>query len=256
MNRIIFIGVLTVALAFTGICFQPAAVWSQTESSDMSESDDLDFLDEYEEEEDVVQVADPIHYWNKAMFHVNDKLYFWVLKPVATGYKTITPTPVRIGVKNFFYNAMTPVRFVSCLLQSKSEAAGVELGRFMVNTVFGGLGFFTPADKEPKLKEIPPEEDFGQTLGLWGVGNGFYIVWPFLGPSTLRDSAGILVNMYLDPFGYTENPGVSFGLRGVETVNALSFRLGDYESLKEASLDPYEAFKNGYIQHRSEKISQ
>lgn len=256
MNRIVVIGMTIVLMAASGMWGWPVDASGQADPPDTEELEFLDDLDDLDDEEDVAQVADPLYYWNNAMFQVNDKLYFWVLKPVATGYKAVAPTPVRIGIKNFFYNLMTPVRFVSCLLQSKSEEAGVELGRFMVNTVFGGLGFATPADREPELKEIPPEEDVGQALGAWGVGNGFYIVWPFLGPSTLRDSSGILANMYLDPFGYINNPGVSFGSRGLEIVNNLSFRLGDYESLKEASLDPYEAFKNGYIQHRSEKISQ
>ena len=226
---------------------------SESDSDEYSEF--LDELEEEEEEAGQVSVADPLYYWNKTMFHFNDKLYFWLLKPAATGYRAITPSPVRTCVKNFFTNLTTPVRFVNCLLQGKSDAAGVELGRFMVNTTFGVLGLGNPAEKEPKLK-MPPDEDLGQTLGVYGIGNGFYIVWPILGPSTLRDSIGTFADGFLAPVSYVEPVSASGGIEAFDMLNSLSFRIGDYEALKESALEPYEAFRNAYIQYRTQKLKQ
>jgi phospholipid-binding lipoprotein MlaA len=199
-------------------------------------------------------IADPLAPWNRAMFHFNDKLYFWVLKPTAQGYKAVTPDIVRSGVKNFFHNLTAPIRFVNCLLQGKSEAAGAELGAFMVNTVVGVLGFGNPAAKDPRLK--PHEEDFGQTLAVYGVGDGFYIVWPFFGPSTLRDSVAMGGDYFLSPMSYLNSIEASAGIRFYDTINSTTFRIGDYESLKEAAVNPYEAFRNAYIQYRQGKIKE
>lgn len=211
----------------------------------------------YAEEEDADKtpaIADPLEPWNRAMFHFNDKLYFWVLKPAAQGYKAVTPDIVRVGVKNFFHNLTTPIRFVNCLLQGKPGAAGQELGAFMVNTVVGVLGFGNPAADDPRLK--PHEEDFGQTLAVYGVGDGFYIVWPFFGPSTLRDSVAMGGDYFLTPLSYLNSTEASIGIRAYDEINSTTFRIGDYESLKEAAVNPYEAFRNAYIQYRQGKIRE
>jgi phospholipid-binding lipoprotein MlaA len=226
---------------------------------------DDDIEDYYgEEEESLETVADPFVGLNRAMFAFNDKMYFWVLKPVATGYRWLVPTPARTGIKNFFYNLLAPVRLVNCLLQGKVKAAGGELGRFTINTTVGMLGFLDPAEAYPELN--PPREDMGQTLGYHSVGNGFYIVWPFLGPSTLRDTVGSIGDWALNPFTFMQLIDVDGGALtssttnavayGVRVVNETSFRIGDYESLKNAALDPYEAFRDAYIQNRLSKIAE
>ena len=129
--------------------------------------------------------------------------------------------------------------------------------RFLINTTIGVVGLGDPA-KEWGFN--PPEEDFGQTLAVWGAGNGAYLVWPFLGPSTVRDSFGFVGDLALDPLSYFT---ILFGglplevtvpLRVGQYVNETSLRIGDYEALKEAAIDPYEAFKNAYIQYRRKKI--
>jgi len=199
-------------------------------------------------------VADPIEPFNRAMFHFNDKLYFWVLKPVAKGYRTVFPRVIRTGIQNFFTNLTMPIRLVGCLLQGKGNAAGFEFSRFLVNTTVGVLGFGNPAKDFPELN--PHEEDFGQTLGSYGIGNGFYIVWPFIGPSTLRDSIGNLGDFFLNPVSYVQPLEVYLGVRSVDAVNETSFRIGDYEAVKEAAFSPYEAFRNAYIQHRKKKIRE
>jgi len=102
----------------------------------------------------------------------------------------------------------------------------------------------------------PGEEDLGQTLGSYGIGNGFYIVWPILGPSTLRDSMGMVGDWFLNPVSYVEPTETYLEIRAVETVNETSFKIGDYESLKEAAIDPYVALRNAYIQHRKKKVEE
>jgi phospholipid-binding lipoprotein MlaA len=209
-------------------------------------------------------VADPIEGFNRVMFNFNDKLYFWVLKPVAKGYRFVLPTPVRGSVKNFFYNLLGPVRFVNCLLQGKGTAAQAEFCRFVVNTTAGFLGFFNIVEDQPRFN--PSAEDLGQTLATYHVGNGFYIVWPVFGPSTLRDTAGGVGDWALNPFAFMKLVNVDAGaltsgttnvaMYGVRSINTLSFHIGDYEALKNAALDPYEAFRNAYIQHRNSKIAQ
>ena len=218
-----------------------------------SSDEELEFFGEDTDEEGV-QVADPLSPFNRAMFHFNDKLYFWALKPISRGYKVVVPTPVRSGIKNFFHNLTMPIRMVSCLLQGKGREASAELSRFLINSTVGILGFGNPAKRWPELN--PSEEDLGQTLGRYGIGNGFYIVWPFLGPSTLRDSVGMVGEWFLNPVSYVEPNERYLGVRAIDTVNATSFRIGDYESLKEAAIDPYIALRNGYIQLRKRKVEE
>ena len=224
-----------------------------SEFEEDSSDEDLEFFGE-DDEEEVVKVADPFSPFNRAMFHFNDKLYFWALKPIARGYKAVIPTPVRSGIKNFFHNLTMPIRMVSCLLQGKGREASAELSRFLINSTVGVLGFGNPAKRWPELN--PSEEDIGQTLGSYGIGNGFYIVWPFLGPSTLRDSVGMVGEWFLNPVSYVEPNERYLGVRAVDTVNATSFKIGDWESLKEAAIDPYIALRNAYIQLRKKKVEE
>jgi phospholipid-binding lipoprotein MlaA len=213
------------------------------------EDEDFDFDEEW-----TPLVNDPLVGFNRAMFQLNDRIYFWILKPVARGYKAVIPSGVRKSVRNFFYNLTTPLRFVSCLLQAKGNAAGGELARFMANSTIGLLGLFDVSQTYPELN--PKEEDLGQVLGVWGMGNGFYLVIPFLGPSTLRDTLGKISGTALDPTSYVEPWTASIAITGFETINATSFRIGDYESLKDAAIEPYEAFRDAYIQYRNKALSE
>jgi len=225
----------------------------QGEVEEDSPDESLAFFDE-DTKEEVVHVADPLSPLNRAMFHFNDKLYFWLLKPLSRGYRAVIPTPVRSGVKNFFRNITMPIRMVSCLLQGKGRVASAELSRFLINSTVGVLGFGNPAKRWPELN--PSEEDLGQTLGSYGIGNGFYIVWPILGPSTIRDSIGMVGDWFLNPVSYVDPTEAYLEIRAVETVNETSFKIGDYESLKEAAIDPYVALRNAYIQHRKKKVEE
>jgi phospholipid-binding lipoprotein MlaA len=208
-------------------------------------------------EEPAAAIADPLEPVNRAFFHFNDKLYFWVFKPVASGYKAVIPEDGRIGVHNFFSNVTTPVRLVNCLLQAKFKGAGNETVRFVLNTTLGIAGFFDPARKAFKIER--QEADFGQTLGIWGMGPAFYIDWPILGPSNMRDTVGYVGDLAFDPRTYLAYyfviaEIVNAGTWGLDKVNETSLTLGEYENLKKAALDPYIALREAYAQYRQNKI--
>jgi phospholipid-binding lipoprotein MlaA len=203
--------------------------------------------------EERVEIADPLEPFNRAMHQFNDKLYFWALKPVAQGYKKVIPEPARISVKNFFSNLGFPNRFLSCLLQTDFSGAATEFGRFTINTIWGIGGLLDPSsNKELDLQK--QDTDMGQTLGVYGVGQGFYIVWPVLGPSSPRDSIDIVSEYFLYPVSYIYPLYVWLGVRGYQEVNDTSLRIGDYEALNDAAIDPYVAFRDAYIQYRLKKV--
>jgi phospholipid-binding lipoprotein MlaA len=224
------------------------------EGEDLLLDDELYDFDDMATDEDIHTVADPLEPFNRAMFYVNDKLYFWAFKPLASGYRAVTPKIMRVGVKNFFTNLLGPVRIVNSILQGDGRSAEAEFTKFIYNSTVGILGFGNPSKKYPALN--PDPEDLGQTLGKYGIGDGFYIVWPILGASTLRDTIGDLGDSLLNPVSYVEPVEAYLTVRTVDTVNSLSFRLGDYETLKKAALDPYESMRNAYIQIRQSKLRQ
>ncbi len=239
-----------------------AAETADTEFKEDSEIEDEEFLEDEEFfDEDLkgdgggaVFIPDPLKPVNYAIHLFNDKLYFWFLKPVASGYKAVVPIEIRVCTSNFFNNLYAPVRFANCLLQGKFKNAAAEFGQFFINTTVGGLGLGDVARRYPELN--PPEEDFGQTLGYWGVGNGFYLVLPLFGPSTLRDGIGRIGDAGVDPLTYLNPRTLAYGVSAGKTINAFSFRLGDYETIKNAAIDPYAAFRDGYIQYRRTKVGQ
>jgi len=206
------------------------------------------------EEEEVVTIRDPIWPWNRAMYHFNDKLYFWLLKPVARGYRFVVPERGRIWVRNFFHNLTMPIRAVNCVLQGKGKKTADEIASFLVNTTWGILGFGDPAKNRLNIKKH--DEDFGQTLQVYRMGNGFYIVWPIFGPSTVPDSIGLVGDRFLNPVTYVQPWEASLGITAYNTVNDTSLKIGDYESIKEAAVDPYIAIRDAYIQYRKKKVEE
>jgi phospholipid-binding lipoprotein MlaA len=225
---------------------------AQKSSSEMVD-ETADLSDYSESDESSVIISDPLEPINRVFFIFNDKLYFWVLKPIARGYKVVAPEPVRVGVKNFFSNLSFPIRFINCLLQAKFTGAGVEFERFFVNSTLGVAGFINMADREFGTKEF--DEDFGQTLGSYGLGNGFYLCWPFFGPSSALETVGLTGDYFLDPT-YNMKFKHSVTLKGCKTINNNSLTLGDYETLKKSALDPYVAFRDFYIQYRKNQIKE
>lgn len=206
------------------------------------------------EEEESPQIADPFYLWNKGWYYFNDKFYFWLLKPFSQVYSAIFPEIARIGVSNFFYNITTPIRFVNSVLQFKMKDAGNELIRLAINSTLGvgGLGDFAKGQLDIKRKN----EDLGQTFGTYGIGHGFYLVWPLLGPSSLRDSVGLVGDGFLNPINYVRPVEASLGITAYDTVNHTSLHIGDYEDIIKAAIDPYVSIRDAYVQNRKKKVEE
>ena len=221
-----------------------------------ADQDDGELLWDDEDEFQDIEISDPIEPVNRVFFWVNDKLYFYLLKPVARGYRVV-PEPVRNSVSRAFSNLATPVRFVNATLQFKFKVAGKELGRFLVNSTFGLLGLFDPAKQFGWHKQ---EEDFGQTLGYYGVGQGVYLVLPIFGPSSLRDGVGLFADSLVEPIPSPYYMKLKFrevaGLKTYEQVNKVSLGKDTYEGIKRDALDPYLFVRNAYLQHRAAKVEE
>lgn len=194
---------------------------------------------------------DPWEGYNRAMTSFNDKVDEAVIKPVATAYKDVLPSPVRTGVGNFFGNLGDAWSFVNNALQGKTTFALHSFWRVVVNTTIGLGGILDPAS-EMHLERH--RQDFGSTLGYWGVGTGPYLVLPILGPSTLRDTAGLPVDFYGSP---------AYNLGSVQTRNRLTVLrlvdtrarlLGVTDLLDQAALDPYSFTRDAYFQRRLNQI--
>jgi len=190
---------------------------------------------------------DPWEGFNRAMFSFNDGLDRWVLEPVAKGYDFITPTPLEHCFSNFFQNLRVPINGVNGLLQGKPVNAASDLGRFTVNTTLGLAGFLDPATYFGLVRH---DEDFGQTLGVWGVPNGPYLVIPLMGPSTVRDTGGVVVDSMMTPGWYYLDAAVTVGSRVFDTINARALVLEDVQNARNAALDFYSFVRNGYLQRR------
>jgi len=215
------------------------------------------FEEEYESarSEPRQDVYDPLEGYNRFMFQVNDRIYVYVLKPGAKGWRFIMPEPARFALDRAFENVFFPIRFVNSTLQLELEGAGREAGRFLVNTTVGIGGLFDPARHWIGWKAN--EEDFGQTLGRWGVGSGFPVVLPLLGMSNLRDTAGMIPDSYLNPLTYIDPYGLQAGVRALYRLNVVSIRvIGVYDRQKEQAIDPYTLFRNLYRQNRTAEIKK
>ena len=200
-------------------------------------------------------VADPIEPWNRAVFKFNDAMLDYVARPAYKGYAYVTPQFMRTGIKNFFHNLAFPVRFANNLLQGKGKAAGVEMSRFVLNTT-AGLGGFINVAKDKKTIVPVDDEDMGQTFGAWGAGEGFYIVWPLLGPSSARDSVGMVGDYFLDPVTYVRPFELSLGVSATRTFNQLDDVLDRYDDLKRVAVEPYSSARDAYIQYRRAKVAK
>jgi len=194
---------------------------------------------------------DPIEPANRKLFWFNDKLDTHVLVPVATAWDTITPKALQTSFSDFFINLQTPLVAINNLLQGKPAESASDVGRFVINTGLGFLGFLDPASRMGLKRH---EEDFGQTLGRWGVPPGPYIVVPFLGPSDPRDLTGIFFDYPLAIAGLFVSSYVLLGPRLVDIINTRSLFLDEVRKAKEGSLDYYVFVRNAYMQHRKALI--
>ena len=210
------------------------------------------------------EVFDPLSGYNRLMTTFNDKVFLNIVVPVSKGYAYVVPETARTGIDNFFNNIMFPVRFTNNLLQLKFKNSLEELERFLINTLWGLGGFMDLATSELNIKAH--KEDFGQTLGFYGVGDGFHVVLPLLGPSNLRDIVGIGADSYVSVLSTTGSSDLNYkipdtflqqmGITTFSIVNSTSLKLGQYESIKKDALDLYPFLRDIYTQARKKQIEE
>lgn len=223
--------------------------------------------------EEGIDEYDPWEPVNTKIFEFNRQVDRWVLKPVAQGYNFVMPNQVQIGISNFFYNLRFPPRFLNNIFQGKVKGAGIEVGRFLVNSTAGVGGLF---DVAQHLDLKTPEEDTGQTLGFYGVKPGPYVVLPLLPPFNVRDLVGYVGDIALNPINWlvapiievrgvpsviahknrTTSTMVQLGGRVFEIVNDRSLNLEKFQGVEEATLDLYAAVRNAYLQKRARAIRE
>ncbi len=194
---------------------------------------------------------DPWESWNRGVYNFNDKLDRAVAKPVARTYVKVVPQPVRTGVSNFFSNLDTPTVLINDALQGKLLAAANDLGRFLLNSTLGIGGILDPATSAGLDRN---NEDFGQTLGKWGVHPGPFLELPILGPSDLRDAPARAVDTYTNPRQYIKNDWIKYGLYLPDFTDRRAALLPLDETLKN-TYDPYAFVRDAFLQRRAYLVS-
>lgn len=199
------------------------------------------------------RVPDPLEPFNRRIFRFNDGLDQWVLVPVTSAYQFVVPSPVRMSVRRFFRNLKSPVHFVNNLLQLRFRDAAETFGRFALNSTSGVVGLFDPAS-EVGWGAHPA--DFGQTLGMYGVASGPYLVIPILGPTTLRDGTGDLVDRAFDPLTYLFGMGNLIVIGGSSGFVTREENAKAIAALRSSSVDYYAAMRSAFTQNRESRIAE
>ncbi len=199
----------------------------------------------------VTDPRDPLEPFNRAVYRFNTDFDNAFMRPLAKGYKAITPEPVDRGITNFFGNIDDVTSFVNNVLQFKMSRAGSDLGRIFMNSTVGVLGFFDVATNAglPSYKE-----DFDQTLGYWGLEPGAFVMLPILGPSSIRGTIGWAGDIVTDPFFSIETGDIYWGFVGLRMVDYRADRLAAGDILVDASLDPYTFLRDAYLQRRQNLV--
>jgi len=194
---------------------------------------------------------DPLEGYNRVMYKINSAADTVIIKPAAKVYDAILPDPISHGVSNFFSNLNEITVILNDLLQLKFGQAFHDTGRFVLNSTVGIGGLFDVAGHAGYEKH---DEDFGQTLGVWGVGPGPYLVLPIFGPRDLRDTVGLVGDYYTDPVTYVKGPGAQNAFRGVRAVDTRANLLKAEKVLDEAALDEYSYVRDAYLQRRQNLV--
>lgn len=236
-----------------------------TISTQENNNTDDEFNDDFDEEfNEAKDDFDPLSGYNRVMTDFNDFVYINVLDPTAKGYAYVVPQEARVGVNNIIQNLLYPVRLLNNLLQLKFENAATETGRFILNSTFGLAGIIDVAGNEFGWEQ--KDEDFGQTLAFYGVGEGFHVVLPLLGPSNLRDMSTLVVDAYVSPlsdlgrsdikYKIPTNTEKTVGLSVFRAVNKVSLHPDEYQNIKKDAIDLYPFLKEVYNQSREKKIKE
>lgn len=198
---------------------------------------------------------DPWEPFNEKMFNFNHDVFDrFVVKPVATAWNAVLPDPVQRCIYNALTNLAVVKRLVNSLLQAKLEGAGREVARFTINSTVGLAGLFDVAKDRFGIE--PSDEDTGQTLGVYGIGPGPYLVLPFLPVLTVRDGIGLAADVAMQPLSYFIPIGATFGLYGTYVVNYRSMHLTEFEEVEDSVVDLYSAVRNAYLQRREAAIKE
>ncbi len=242
------------------------------EPSEQEGLEEGEFYDPFEKEEErELEEYDPWEPYNVVVFEFNYQFDRFVVKPAAQAYDFVMPTIVQRGFQNAFHNIKVVPRLFNNLFQGKFKGAGLEVGRFLINSTIGIGGLFDPASSEFGLET--PDEDFGQTLGVYGVGPGPYLILPFFPPFTLRDAVGFATDIFLNPYHYFVFENVELGQPALvehddtatigafatqvgEIVNDRSVNLERFEGVEETTVDLYSAVRNAYLQKRANAIRE
>ena len=195
---------------------------------------------------------DPLEDYNRAIFWFNNGVDFILFEPVATAWDFFVPDPVQDSLSSFFTNLAFPIYFVNNLLQGEPGYAFDELGRFIINSTVGGAGF---TDIAAKWGIEPHREDFGQTLGVWGVRPGPFFMIPILGPTNFRDGVGLIADGFSQPLNYLLDPVILGSAAGANFINEKARNLRLMEAFEESALDPYVAMRDAYFQKRQDDVA-
>jgi phospholipid-binding lipoprotein MlaA len=202
------------------------------------------------------QTNDPLEPVNRALYEVHDVIDTYALRPLAVAYRHVVPAPVRTGVGNALANLRSPVILLNDALQGESERAGNTLGRFLVNSTLGVAGIL---DVATNLGLPAHEEDFGQTLASWGIGEGPFLFLPLLGPSNPRDLAGFGADIASQPLNWIGQgdtvEALRWGWAGLAAVNTREGLIDIVDDVEATSLDPYATFRSAYRQRRRTLIA-
>lgn len=243
---------LTILTAVT-VTISASLSFAQDEGLDMEELFEDDF-----EEPATEPINDPLEGLNRTFFGFNDVFYSKVAKPFARTYAKVMPDPVERGIGNVFDNVKFPSRFVSNVFQGRFGNAGKETGQFLINTTAGIGGIFKVSDEFPELGTS--KEDFGQTLGSWGIGHGFYFVMPFMGPTSLRDFTADFVDDTVEPLpkpiSQIDDDTDRTALRIIEFTNRLPALMELYDSMQRSAVDPYASMRDAYTQRRARQVAE
>lgn len=266
--RVLFALLISLSLVFIHCSSSPkktaASAVTEESSADIGQArSSVNVSDEAEEEKDLV-INDPWEGFNRKMHAFNDVFFRYLMKPVAQGWNFITPAFLRQGINNFFNWAYTPGRLVSNLLQAKFTGTGKETAQFVINGTVGMLGFYNASKEIFSLEQT--NEDFDQVFGKWGIPEGPYVVWPFIGPYTVRGTFGfggdltfqpqtLIVPVYIQPDTFWVTAGIAVGLYSARAVNRFSLDPDEYENLIKDSIDPYAFIRDIYLQNTRKNVA-
>ena len=198
-------------------------------------------------------IYDPLESMNRTIYDFNAVFDDFVLAPVARGYDSVAPEPLKQGASNFFDNLSYPVVVVNSLLQGKFIQGGSDFARFLVNSTVGLFGIF---DVAIHLDMVEHQEDLGQTLATWGVSDGAYLVLPFIGPSSVRHGTGIIGDAFIDPVYDLEDRSARAALVAAKAVDLRYGLLDEGNVVDETAIDPYAFMRSAYLQSRTQAISE